>query len=309
MTDAYRTAGFACPSCPNAPLREFQNRLVCDTCSGMLIRDDDFAAAIHELDGSSDPLTFHDRNEPGKPCPRCAGPMVLSDVSVGTIALKSPLLRCEPHGLWVLQSELTALFARVSRRRRMIGGHSSGPGVYGPPTSGGIVAAMQSIHDAFGGSAPATSGLTISQWSNTRPRVHTLFVSTYKDRRLGCPSCKEVALDYRGDRWACDTCSGSFVENAALTAMVMDMTNSPWELPVGVSDKAGERACPVCSEAMRVEVLEAVTIDRCAAHGVWFDDKELEAALHHVGTGSPTSIGGWLKQLFHRHGKIEDGGS
>ena len=52
---------------------------------------------------------------------------------------------------------------------------------------------------------------------------------------------------------------------------------------------------------MIVELLEGVTIDRCAGHGVWFDDSELQAALHHA-SAEPTGLGGWIKQLFQHGG-------
>jgi hypothetical protein len=164
-------------------------------------------------------------------------------------------------------------------------------------------AAMAGIANAFGRGGPASSALAISNWHDHRPRVHTLFVSAHKDRRLGCPACKETALSYQGHRWGCATCAGSFVENAALAAMIAEMSQQPWAAPA-VSGAPGDRACPLCGAAMLVELLEAVTIDRCADHGVWFDDEELQAALHHAGA-PPLGIGGWLKQLFHRHGSIE----
>jgi hypothetical protein len=295
-----------CPSCSHKPLRVFKHHLICDACNGMLMPTSDFEAAIHEIDHACGPLRFEDARDAGKPCPCCPRVMSVSTVSIGSIPLSEPMLRCAQDGLWVSQAGLAAVFAQLSRHVRIGRGGvtSHDPGVYAPVTSGGLAAAMQSIHDAFGRSGPASAGLAISRWHDTKPRVHTLFVSAYKDRRLGCPSCKEVELDYRGERWECETCRGSFVENAALTAMVTDMTNGPWELPV-VDGKPGERGCPMCGAAMLVEVLEAVTIDRCPTHGVWFDDHELQDALHHASTGSPTSIGGWLKRLFHRHGKIE----
>jgi Zn-finger nucleic acid-binding protein len=296
-----------CPSCSHKPLRSFEHRLVCDACHGMLMPTDDFAVAIREIDPSRGPLGFADPRDAGKPCPRCRRAMSSSAVSIGALALPERMLRCEQDGLWVSQSCLAAVFARLSRHVRIGGGAgpSHDPGVYAPVTSGGLAAAMSSIHEAFTAGTPASAGLAISRWHRTRPSVHTLFVSAYKDRQLACPSCKEAVLDYRGERWACDTCRGSFVENAALAAMVAEMINCPWELPP-TAGKPGERGCPVCGAAMRVELLEAVTIDRCAAHGVWFDDHELEDTLHHAGTGSPTGISGWLRRLFHRPGKLED---
>jgi Zn-finger nucleic acid-binding protein len=37
--------------------------------------------------------------------------------------------------------------------------------------------------------------------------------------------------------------------------------------------------CPVCSEPMAACFLEGVPVDRCDAHGVWFDVDELDRAL------------------------------
>jgi uncharacterized protein YbaR (Trm112 family) len=316
MTDAYRTAGFACPACPNAALREFQHRLVCDECSGMLIALADLAAAAHELDGTSEPLTEIDDRPATTACPRCRGPMTTCALRLGTLDLDGRFLRCASDGIWFPRDAMTLLFARVSRRGgfrgRGVVGAGTGLGPLGPASSGGamvsnmpsghggMTGALSSIQNAFGGTSAASGGLAISRWQDRRPRVHTLYVSAHKDRRLGCPSCKETALDYVGDRWTCATCAGSFVENAALAAMIMEMSHQPWDVPP-ISGGPGERACPICRTPMLVEVLESVTIDRCGAHGVWFDDSELQAALHHV-NAEPSSIGGWLRRLFHRHG-------
>ena len=317
MTDAYRTPGFACPSCTNAALRDFQGRLVCDECNGMLITAADLTESIHELDGSTEQLAFADEQPAEKSCPRCRHPLTSCAIRLGAARLPGAFLRCAADGIWFPRDAMTALFATVSRRGGFRGlgavgtgaGRGSGgnPGVASvanvPSGHGGMSGAMASIQNAFGASAPASGGLAISHWQSRRPRVHTLFVSAHKDRRLGCPSCKETALTYRGERWECGTCAGSFVENAALTAMVIEMSQKPWDVPV-VSGAPGDRPCPVCAVPMTVEVLEAVTIDRCEPHGVWFDDHELQAALSHA-SAAPLGIGGWLKQLFHRHGKTE----
>jgi TFIIB-like protein len=269
MSDVYRTSGFQCPSCPSSPLREFGRRLVCDECNGMMIEADDFAASIHELDGGTEPLEIADPQPQTKACPRCTRALTSCTLSIGTLALKGRFLRCDRDGVWVPREAMTAVFARASHRPRANDG----------------------------------KGLAISQWRDTRPRVHTLFVSAYKDRRLGCPVCKETRLHYHGDRWSCSTCSGAFVENAALTAMVEEITAQPWEIPA-VTGAGSDRHCPVCAALMTVEVLEAVTIDRCAPHGVWFDDSELQTALHHA-SSPDRGVGSWIKQLFHRHGTPE----
>lgn len=175
------------------------------------------------------------------------------------------------------------------------------PTPYSGSGSGGMSGAMSSIARAFG-SGPASAKLAIGQWRSDRPRVHTLFVSAHKDKTLGCPACKETKLDFAGDRWACTTCLGCFVEDAALAAMVMEMTNAPWEVPP-VAGAGSDRPCPVCAKLMVVEVLEAVTIDRCSPHGVWFDDTELQTALQHASEPKGGGVGSWVKRLFHRHGE------
>jgi len=49
---------------------------------------------------------------------------------------------------------------------------------------------------------------------------------------------------------------------------------------------------------MAVEKLGTVEIDRCATHGVWFDQHELQTALVAIGVPEKTGLVGWLKQLF-----------
>lgn len=297
MSDVYRTSGFQCPSCPSSPLREFGRRLVCDECNGMMIEADDFAASIHELDGGIEPLVIADEQPSTQACPRCTREMSSSTLSIGKLALKGRFMRCDRDGVWMPREAMTAVFARASHSPR-----AASRGGIATPVSGGMATTLRSIENAVG-SGPATRRLAISEWRDARPRVHTLFVSAYKDRRLGCPVCKETRLHYHGDRWSCTTCSGSFVENAALTAMVEEMTAQPWEIPA-VAGAGSDRHCPVCAELMTVEVLEAVTIDRCAPHGVWFDESELQTALHHV-SSPDLGVGSWIRQLFHRHGTPE----
>jgi len=269
-----------------------------------MLAADDLAKSIHELDGRSGGVAFTDEGPAGKACPRCAGQLQLARVEVSNIILHGSLMRCEHDGVWIPQGVLAGAFALASRRShagsahgtRAYGGVSGGTSL--PGVSGGAAGAMNSIAAAFGSGAPASAGLAISQWANTRPRVHTLFVSAYKDRTLGCPACKDTKLHFQGDRWACAACGGCFVEDAALSAMVIEMTGRAWQ-PPAVQGGAGERACPVCDKPMLVEVLEAVTIDRCEGHGVYFDPNELQTALEHA--AEPHHVGSFLQRLFHRH--------
>jgi len=92
-----------------------------------------------------------------------------------------------------------------------------------------------------------------------------------------CPACK-IALGSHGHRYTCETCSGVFVENAALVELMNEMRDEPWELPPA-EGAPGERACPVCAIAMTAERFEGIELDRCPPHGLWFDRDELAASL------------------------------
>jgi Zn-finger nucleic acid-binding protein len=307
MTGAYRTSGFRCPSCPDAPLREFQDRLVCDECSGMLLADDDFAASVQELTKESAAVAASDPEPTDKACPRCTRALASVEVKVGALKIRGRHLRCDRDGTWFPRDSLSSVFARASRSAP---GHTrSGGGLSGanpqPFGGGGMTGAMGGIARAFG-SGPASRRLAISRWGDSRPRTHTLFVSAFKDRTLGCPVCKDRKLEFAGDRWGCTSCSGSFVEDAALAAMVSEMTNAPWEVPP-VTGAGSDRACPACGTLMLVEVLEAVTIDRCPGHGVWFDEDELQTALHHASGPKQGGVVSWVKRLFQRHGETDEG--
>ena len=92
-----------------------------------------------------------------------------------------------------------------------------------------------------------------------------------------CPVCK-IALGLHGRRYACEKCSGVFVENAALVELMSEMREERWDLPPA-EGPPGQRACPVCSGVMSTERIQAIELDRCALHGVWFDRDELAASL------------------------------
>ena len=313
MGDAYRTSAFPSPICERATLRAYQERLVCDECQGMMLTADDFGASVREIDGSTDPVTINDREASKRRCPQCGVAMASCKVSIGSLSVGG-MLHCATHGLWVPRSSMTAAFARASRR-----GGFAGRGATAPQTSGyrsgsagdvasfihnmpsghsGMSGAMGGIASAFGAGAPASSGLAISHWQAHRPRAHTIYVSAHKGEALQCPACRKP-LAYWGDRWRCESCPGLFVETAALVAMVSEMVNGPWDMPA-LTGTAGERACSICETAMIVDVLEGVTVDRCKdAHGVWFDEHELEQVLHHA-SEPQGGLGAWIKRLFSR---------
>lgn len=297
-------ATLLCASC-NVPMREVAQRLVCERCQSMQLAEADFAASVHELDGEQSPVEVADLRPDGGPCPRCAQPMQSCIARVGKLDLDSRVQRCEQHGLWLTETTLVNAYARASRMTsaagRSIGqGYGAtrpGPGpiptaMGGTPLAnqGGFAAALGSIGRAFNGRRHLV---------RATPHQHTAFVSSLRGP-LSCPSCKTSELQFHGDRWVCPSCPGSFVEDAALVAMVMDIKHDYWEMPKA-SDTAGDRSCPSCKAAMAQEQVGPITLDRCAKHGIWFDESELQAMLVHEATAKPESsdgIRGWLAKLF-----------
>lgn len=287
--EPYRLAGFRCPICPESPLREYQERLVCDECHGLFIANQDFISACADLCNADLELTFAEIQPATGMCPRCEGGLSSAHAVLAAVGIRVAVLRCERDGLWLDDRLLAAVFARIGRTAT----GSRGRYYAGQPAVG-LDGLPIPTH------APATAGLAISQWRHRpRRRAQTATpINLYRDHRLACPTCADHELRFYGDRYACDGCGGTFVQSAALEAMVMDIAMTPWDMPPATG-APGPRACPVCSSAMVVEELERVTIDRCAEHGVWFDPDELTIALEHAsGQFEPRGVRAWLGKLF-----------
>jgi hypothetical protein len=280
----YRDIPRACPGCER-PLREHGDQLVCDECHGTLIAIEQLAASLTEIDGQPDGIAVRDPTPERLRCPRCAAAMSWVSLQRGPHMLPGRFLLCAEHGAWVPRESMVSGYARASR------GNRPGPNdLRADP--GPRAAAFRAVRDAFQVSTP-----TIGQYELPRPIVHQMFVSAFRGHQLACPTCA-TQLRFEGDRWLCATCAGTFVEDAALVAMISDILHAPWEMPVAAGTQ-GARSCPVCAKAMTVEQFESVTVDRCAGHGQWFDDQELQVALLHAGD-PPSHLAGWLKRLFQR---------
>jgi Zn-finger nucleic acid-binding protein len=269
MTDPYRSIGYACPICREVAMREVGPRLVCDSCGGMLIAIDDFTDVAH----AGEVPKFIDDGASALECPRCAAVMRGCRLEVSALAFEHALGRCERHGVWFPGGALFDIFAKIGAA-----GHT---GAGAGRTYGGVGHQYVPMYQP-----------------RPRPLPSRIPASRVAGLRLACPVCDGSALALEADRWTCARCSGAFVENAALVAMVTEMTRGPWEMPPPHGPE-GTRACPVCTLAMQVEELEHTTIDRCPEHGVWFDPKELGDALHHAGGVGHRGVAAWLKRLIH----------
>jgi len=214
---------------------------------------------------------------------------VKCDVAFRPLSAKADVLRCDRDGLWFSGGLLAGVFALLGRKARGVIGY--------PQFQDPIAMGLDGLPVVRHGSA--TSGLRISEW-RTRPRRRepTLTpINAYRDQRLPCPACTTTELAFYGDRYACKQCSGTFVQNAAFEAMAMDVAKDLFQLPP-VAGEPGPRACPVCSQPMAVDKLEQVDIDRCAAHGIWFDANELTVALERASGQFEHGIRAWLKRVF-----------
>lgn len=293
MTTPYRSSGLACPHCPGASLREFQRRYVCDECQGILIPFDDLMSAIEDVSNTTQKLAYRDERATETPCPVCMRALTACRVEVSSDdrkhKLRPELLRCDRDGLWFPKDALVEILAKVGRRW---GGGGGAHKVASIKSTG-----LDGLPIRSAGGA-ATGGLRISHWHERgRRRAPTLTpVNAYADRRLVCPVCPDIALVFQGDRWVCTGCLGAFLQDAALTGLINEMTDVGWELPPPTGSP-GARGCPVCAQPMSVETGE-VTLDRCAGHGIWFDAGELASSLEHAGGLHEQGIGTWIKRLF-----------
>jgi Zn-finger nucleic acid-binding protein len=283
--EPYRSAGLCCPICADTPLREFQGRLICDECHGMLLDGEDLAKACGDLINKDITLEFTEAKPTAHVCPKCESALSSCEVRFAPVRVKANVLRCERDGVWLISGMLAGIFALLGRKTRgVFGSRSYDPG--GPPVPGFSA-------------APTTAGLRISEW-RTRPRRRepTLTpINAYRDQCLACPACTTTELKFYGDRYACAQCAGTFVQNAAFEAMAMDVSNEVFQLPPPAGT-AGSRACPVCNEAMVVEDFDRVPIDRCAAHGIWFDANELAIALERASGQFEHGWRAWIRRVF-----------
>jgi len=302
MSDAYRTAGFVCPSCPGgAPLREFGARLVCDECDGIQLSLDDFARQVPHVQ-----VRLVDDGAAALACPRCKQWMRGCFLVAGKRQLEQPLVQCERDGIWFGDGALQLLYEEIGSGGN-VGGRAHGGAGRGDGGFGHL----------YGGS---TGRRSLPRASRKPAEPAPPPPSALQGYRLTCPNrgCHGRTLFLESGRWRCDRCEGAFIEDAVLAAFVAEMIGQPWEVPPPAGGP-GERRCPACASALTVEQLEGATVDRCAEHGVWFDPSELEAALQHAAGVDPqaphaASVSWWRRLVDalrsgRPSGSSEGGGS
>jgi Zn-finger nucleic acid-binding protein len=107
-----------------------------------------------------------------------------------------------------------------------------------------------------------------------------------RDDFATCPIDK-AALDPEPDdrRLVCRTCTGVFVTEDHLSWIIGQVSESEPTPVVLEPPRDGEavRTCPRCANQMTKHVFYGIQIDRCEAHGLWFDAEEMQRVLNEAG--------------------------
>ena len=116
--EPYRDAHKTCPACSGA-LRAFRDRLVCDTCGGVMLSIDDLKGAIAELTGLEPTVSYRKEAQGKRLCPHCSTAMttaklVLEIEGAKPVKPDPELDCCATHGLWFDESELAVVLEPVA---------------------------------------------------------------------------------------------------------------------------------------------------------------------------------------------------
>jgi Zn-finger nucleic acid-binding protein len=102
------------------------------------------------------------------------------------------------------------------------------------------------------------------------------------DKHGACPACagafREVHTEHERFQ-ECERCGGIWLEWQTFVTMWLRMSGGTGEPVLDAREGRSDRTCPICASPMAAVRLRAVPLDHCGAHGVWFDQVELDAAL------------------------------
>ena len=98
--------------------------------------------------------------------------------------------------------------------------------------------------------------------------------------RMQCPHCRDAELD-ASTVHRCHRCHGTLIDEHALLERLAAMQLPEIPRPPEWSEQQRKtvRACPECSRTMETVALFGIHVDRCAEHGMWFNEGELAAVL------------------------------
>jgi len=121
------------------------------------------------------------------------------------------------------------------------------------------------------------------------------------NRILKCPKCSHslsVALQGEGEVDVCPGCSGVWVDHVEEKAVLkieptvfsideLRRLRSVYE-PLGKIDPVRYVPCPICSDLMNRKTWgshSGVIVDKCAKHGTWYDEGEIEKIREYISLG------------------------
>ncbi len=98
---------------------------------------------------------------------------------------------------------------------------------------------------------------------------------------MKCPHCQhtlitleysEIEIDY------CVSCHGIWLDSGELGWLLEREGGSDELIDAMLPARTGERGrrCPICQKKMGKVTIKDVLLDRCADHGLWFDERELQ---------------------------------
>jgi Zn-finger nucleic acid-binding protein len=112
----------------------------------------------------------------------------------------------------------------------------------------------------------------------------------YRDTQVLCPSCRidliEAELGERACR-QCPRCRGLLIESSVVRDLFHEASAAAGRarpMPELMEHEFGDppRPCAVCREPMTREFYDWLQLDECQAHGIWFDDGELDELLQNA---------------------------
>ena len=97
-----------------------------------------------------------------------------------------------------------------------------------------------------------------------------------------------AALDPDPDdrKLSCSRCRGALVTEAEVARVLAELLRHDEPKPLSFDKPIGSeplRTCPRCLQAMTKHGLYGIQIDRCEAHGLWFDSEEMARVLNEAG--------------------------
>ena len=117
----------------------------------------------------------------------------------------------------------------------------------------------------------------------------------FRDKRVACIGCDGTLTDFNAvgcHFLRCNRCKGAWVTHTMLERLCGLMRpNAVVEFVLRAStatDGSNTPSCVSCDVVLSGRYIEEIHVDVCDAHGVWFDEDELQIVLLRIsGEASP----------------------